>query len=196
VNRVDDGAPRRRSRRTVLLAAAAAAGLIGASGWLRHRAALDDPRLTELDLHPRPRQPGPLRFGDQHGEPRSLAGFGGRTVLLNVWATWCPPCRREMAALDRLQAALGGPAFEVVTVSIDVEGLAVVQTFFRQVGIAHLHPYLDTFHEVAVLGATGIPLSLLVDREGREVARKIGPAAWDDPRMVQTIRRFIAPVPP
>ena len=121
----------------------------------------------------------------------SLTDFRGRVVLLNVWATWCPPCREEMPTLDRLQAALGGPNFQVVTVSIDAEGLPVVQPFFRQIGIKHLHPYIDTFNEVGTLGAFGIPLTLLIDRDGREVARKTGPATWDDPRVTATIHRYL-----
>ncbi len=75
--------------------------------------------------------------------------------------------------------------------SIDAEGLPVVRTFFKQIGIKHLHPYIDSFREVGTLGATGIPLTLLIDREGREVGRKLGPATWDDPKVVQTIRGYL-----
>lgn len=107
-------------------------------------------------------------------------------VLLNVWATWCLPCREEMLALGRLQAALGGPSFEVVAASIDAGGLPVVQAFFKQVGVKHLHAYLDTFREAAAL-AIGIPLALLIDRDGREAGRKLGPATWDDPKVVRQI---------
>lgn len=181
----------RLSRRQTLIGVGGLAALLAGSGVYRWRTSASDAGLTEFSAHPSPRELGPLRFSDAQGAQRSLAGFLGRVVLLNVWATWCPPCREEMPTLDRLQAMLGGPGFEVVTVSIDGEGLPVVQAFFRQIGIRHLHPYIDTFREVGTLGAIGIPLTLLIDRDGREAARKFGPAAWDDRGIVATIRRHL-----
>ena len=79
----------------------------------------------------------------------------------------------------------------VIAVSIDTEGLPAVRAFFREVGVKHLHPYLDTFHEVAGLGLVGVPLTLLIDRRGRERARKAGQATWDDPSVMATIRRYV-----
>ncbi|MDQ6680032.1 MAG: TlpA family protein disulfide reductase [Pseudomonadota bacterium] len=184
-------ASRRLSRRHALIGVGAAAALVAGSGLYRWRRSQSDPNLTAFARHAAAREIGPFRFSDESGAEVSLAGFRGRVVLLNVWATWCPPCREEMPTLDRLQAALGGPNFEVVTVSIDAEGLSVVQTFFRQIGVKHLHPYIDSFHEVGDLGAMGVPLTLLIDRRGREAARKIGPATWDDPDVMATIRRSI-----
>ncbi|RST51904.1 TlpA family protein disulfide reductase [Variovorax sp. MHTC-1] len=134
-----------------------------------------------------------LRFSDGEGKPTSLAAFRGRFVLLNVWATWCPPCVEEMPTLDRLQATLGGPGFEVVALSVDRSGLPVVRDFFDRTGIKHLQPYMDTFGDtLSNLAATGVPLTLFIDREGREIGRKAGPAAWDDPRMVELIRGRMA----
>lgn len=179
------------SRRAAIVAVAGLAALTAGWGFYRANAAKTSPDLTSFTPHPVPRNVGSLRFGDENGVPKSLADFRGRVVLLNVWATWCPPCREEMPTLDRLQASLGGPDFEVLTVSIDAEGLPVVRTFFKQIGIKHLHPYIDSFREVGTLGAVGIPLTLLIDREGREVARKIGPATWDDPKIVKTIRSYL-----
>ncbi len=182
---------RRPSRRHALIGIGAAAALIGGSGLYRWRASrTSDSRIT-FEPHPAPRALGPLRFSDEKGKELTLAAFGGRVVLLNVWATWCPPCREEMPTLDRLQATLGGPKFEVATVSIDAEGLPVVQTFFRQIAVKHLHPYIDTFHQVADLGLLGVPLTLLIDRRGQERARKVGPATWDAPSVMATIRRFV-----
>ena len=74
---------------------------------------------------------------------------------------------------------------------IDAEGLPVVRTYFKHIGIKHLDLHIDSFHEVGALGATGVPLTLLIDREGREVGRKLGPATWDDPKVVQMIRRYL-----
>ena len=181
----------RISRRQALIAVAGVAALVWASGVYRRRAAQNDPGLVTLDVHPAPRELGPLRFSDEHGAPQSLAALRGRVVLLNVWATWCPPCRDEMPTLDRLQGAIGGSNFEVVAISIDAQGLPVVKTFFKQIGIRNLHPYLDSLHEAGSLGATGIPVTLLIDRDGREIARKLGPATWDDPSVMRTIRDHV-----
>ena len=177
----------RISRRQAAVAVAGIAALVWGSGAYRQRVAQNDPDLVKFDIHPASRELGPLRFSDEHGAPQSLAAFRGRVVLLNIWATWCPPCREEMPTLDRLQAAIGGSGFVVVTVSIDAQGLPAVQTFFKQVGIKHLHPYVDSLHDAGALGARGIPMTLLIDADGREAGRKLGPATWDDPRVMQTI---------
>ena len=167
---------------------AAVAAILGAVPVLRLTRGAQ-PAGPALDLHARPRELANLRFSDGAGRPTSLAAFRGRVVLLNVWATWCPPCREEMPTLDRLQAALGGPGFEVVALSIDHGGLPVVRDFFDRTRIKHLQPYLDTFGDAqSSLAVAGVPLTLLIDREGREIARKLGPATWDDPRIVQLIR--------
>lgn len=155
------------------------------------------PAATSITMHPSARALADLNFTDGHGRPTSLAAFRGRAVLLNIWATWCTPCREEMPTLDRLQVKLGGPAFEVVALSIDEAGLPAVQAFYRRIGIRHLAMYLDSSGEaVAALVATGIPLTLLIDAEGREIGRKLGPAAWDAEPMVALLREHIAGAAP
>ena len=132
-----------------------------------------------------------LAFRDGSGAERHLADWRGRTVLLNLWATWCVPCRKEMPALDRLQAQLGSPAFEVVAVSIDRDPKAVGQ-FFREYGIRNLALYIDPSSDIAgALGIVGIPATLLVNRDGSERWRRLGPAEWDAPAEVAKIRRVI-----
>ena len=144
---------------------------------------------TDLNIHASPRELANLPFSDGQGGATSLAAFRGRVVLLNIWATWCPPCRTEMPALDRLQATLGGPDFEVVALSIDLSGMPTVQAFFERVGIKHLRLYIDaTGTAASMLASGGVPLTLLLDGTGREIARKLGPAAWDDPIMIRAIR--------
>jgi thiol-disulfide isomerase/thioredoxin len=177
-----------RPKRATLVAMAGVAVALGAgpflSGLLR---TLDPP---ELELHPSPRELPPLRFAGPNGVPTSLAARRGGVVLLNFWATWCPPCVKEMPSLDRLQAALGGSRFEVVAVSIDVAGAAAIQAFFQRTGILHLRQYFDAFDE-ASLGwtATGIPLSVLVDPQGREIARHRGASEWDQTETMELLRR-------
>lgn len=176
-------APRRRA----LLMLAAVAGLFAAAPVLR-RTLERPPGVPDLNIHPRPRDLPALRFTDGNGASTSLASWRGRLVLVNVWATWCPPCREEMPTLDRLQALLGGPGFEVIALSIDEGGLPAVQAFFSSIGIRHLRPYLDDAGDALALAAGGVPVTLLIDREGRELGRKLGPAAWDHPQMVELIR--------
>jgi thiol-disulfide isomerase/thioredoxin len=133
-----------------------------------------------------------LGIADASGKPRSLADFRGKLVLLNVWATWCAPCREEMPALDRLQAKLGGSRFEVVALSVDQQGAGIARKFFDEVGVKSLGLYVDPSAQAAFkLGAPGLPVTLLVDRDGREIGRRLGPAKWDSPEVVEALRRRI-----
>lgn len=137
-----------------------------------------------------PPQPVPdLRFLDADGKERTLSDFRGKVILLNLWATWCAPCRKEMPALDRLQQTLGGPDFQVLALSLDNGGAAVVRQFYDQIGIRALGIYVDPAMEATGrLRALGVPTTLLLDREGRERWRKTGPAEWDSPEIVEALR--------
>jgi thiol-disulfide isomerase/thioredoxin len=124
-----------------------------------------------------------LAFRDASGQTKSLADWHGRTVLLNLWATWCIPCRKEMPALDALQGKLGGPDFEVVAVNIDTRNLEKPKNWLREVGIGHLAYYSDAnakvFQDLKAVGkAVGMPTTLLVDPNGCEIAALSGPAEW------------------
>lgn len=133
-----------------------------------------------------------LEFLDGEGRELTLDSFKGQTLLLNIWATWCVPCRKEMPALDRLQAKLGGPDFRVVAVSIDRGGLPVVKDFYEELGLQALEIYVDPSGSSAnKVGAVGIPTTLLVSRNGREVARAVGPAEWDSSEVVQFMRDYL-----
>lgn len=170
----------------------AVAGLLGAAPLLLRRVR-GESSGPGLSLHARPRALPDLRFADGKGRALHLSDFRGRVVLLNVWATWCPPCRKEMPTLDHLQGTLGGPDFEVVALSIDRDGLALVQGFFKSFGIKNLRLYIDSFDEAsASLVGAGVPLTLLIDRDGREIGRKLGPAVWDDAPTLQLIRGVMA----
>lgn len=145
---------------------------------------------------PRPKLVPELRFTDDAGRALSLAQFRGKLILLNIWATWCPPCRREMPSLDRLQARLGGPDFEVVALSIDQgkDALFFVQEFFSEIGVKHLRIYLDrTGGAAREVGALGLPVTLLVDRRGMELGRLVGPAEWDGPEAVALVQKYLKP---
>ena len=139
------------------------------------------------------RQASPeLRFEAADGAAAALSDFRGRVVLLNVWATWCAPCRKEMPALDRLQAEIGGADFQVVALSIDRGGRDAVQSFFDEIGIKNLRVYLDQGSEVmGTLGVVGLPTTVLLDRDGREVQRWVGPAEWDSPEIMAVVEQAL-----
>ena len=133
-----------------------------------------------------------IKFEDGQGQARSLADFEGKAVVLNLWATWCVPCRREMPALDRLQGSLGGSEFAVVPVSVD-RGIEVVAKFYSDIGIRNLPTYVDTSGKaIRELGAMGLPTTLVLDRDGEEVARIVGPADWDAPEVAELLKPVIA----
>ena len=139
-----------------------------------------------------PREVSEISFEAGDGTPLTLTTFGGKLILLNIWATWCGPCREEMPTLDALQAELGGTDFEVVALSIDRKGIEVVNEFYQEVGIEHLDPYVDpTGMASANLGAVGIPTTLLLDRQGREIGRLVGEAEWDTPEMIDFLTETI-----
>lgn len=136
-----------------------------------------------------------LQFQDGTGRTYSLAEFRGRVVLLNIWATWCAPCREEMPALDRLQAKLGGADFEVVALSIDRQGTEAVRKFFADVGVKSLQIYIDpSAQAMSKVGAVGVPMTLLIDRDGREIGRRAGPAKWDTAQSIEDLRRLMGGV--
>jgi thiol-disulfide isomerase/thioredoxin len=124
-----------------------------------------------------------LAFKDASGTDKTLADWRGRTVLLNLWATWCVPCRKEMPALDALQARLGGTDFEVISINIDTRDVEKPRTWLKEVGINKLGYYADNsakvFQDLKAIGkAFGMPTTLLVDPNGCELATLAGPAEW------------------
>lgn len=145
-----------------------------------------------LQLHPSPAGLPTVRFQDERGQDVTLSDFSGRVVLLNVWATWCPPCRDEMPALDALQRALGDTEFEVVAIATDTTGVASVRRFYERLGIRSLAVYVDSNSTVATrLRVAGLPTTLLVDREGREIGRTTGPADWDGEGARSLLLRYV-----
>lgn len=140
--------------------------------------------------HDSPKPVPDLTFENGESARQSLADFRGKVVLLNIWATWCGPCRREMPTIDRLQAKLGGPDFEVVALSIDRAGVPVVKKFYEELKLTSLGIYVDkSGRTTQELGIVGLPTTLLLDREGRELGRLVGPAEWDSPAMIDVFRR-------
>lgn len=152
--------------------------------------------VKNFNLFKEPRPVAAIPFKDGAGRDLDLGAFKGRVVLVNLWATWCVPCREEMPALDRLQAELGGPDFQVVAVSQDRAGSDKVRAFLADIGAKNLPLYLDVSSRTArAWGAVGLPTTFLLDRDGREVGRLVGPAAWDSEDAKKLIRHFIGTKP-
>jgi thiol-disulfide isomerase/thioredoxin len=141
----------------------------------------------------RPLQLPDLAFRDGGGSERHLAEWRGRTVLLNLWATWCVPCRKEMPALDELQAKLGGPPFEVLSINIDTRDADKPRNWLKEVGITRLGYYADAsakvFQDLKLVGrAIGMPTTILVDPAGCEIGTIAGPAEWASEDALQLVR--------
>ncbi len=144
------------------------------------------------------RKPSPeplpnVAFQNGDGQPLTLENFRGKVVLLNLWATWCIPCRKEMPALERLQSAIGADDFEVVALSIDRSGAAGARKFLDSIGVGKLKLYVDPTAKLANdFKAIGLPTTLLIDRQGREIGRLIGPAEWDDAASQTLVKAALA----
>jgi thiol-disulfide isomerase/thioredoxin len=149
--------------------------------------------LSRLVVTREPRVlPEDAGFVDAKGERHTLSDWKGRVALVNVWATWCGPCKLEMPSLDRLQAKMGGPQFAVLAVSVNRGGAAGPQAFFQKHKISNLEALNDkTGDFLSKVKARGLPVTLLLDREGREIARVLGPAKWDSEEAVSLIREAI-----
>jgi thiol-disulfide isomerase/thioredoxin len=161
-------------------AAAACAGAVAAAGRL---APLARGEVAALAVAQTPFRLPDLAFRDADGRERTLKDWRGRTVLLNLWATWCVPCRKEMPALDALERALGGPKFQVVAVNIDTRDADKPRAFLNSIDVKHLAYYSDqsakVFQELKSAGkAFGMPATLIVDRDGCELGAMAGPAEW------------------
>ncbi len=150
--------------------------------------------LPRFELSVDPADVPDQSFLDEGETERTLADWRGRPVVLNFWATWCPPCVKEMPALDALNASLAADGIDVLTVSNDFGGLPAVQKFYMANGIEHLPALTDQRGRLAqAFKLPGLPTTILIDRSGREVARVVGPAEWDDPTVANFLRACLAP---
>ena len=155
----------------------------GAAGQAQRLAPLAHGEVAAFAVADQPVRLPDLAFRDAGGSERHLSDWRGRTVLLNLWATWCIPCRKEMPALDALEGKLGGPNFQVVAISIDTRDPEKARTWLKEVGIGGLAYYADpsakVFQDLKMVGrAAGMPTTLLVDPAGCELGTVAGPAEW------------------
>jgi thiol-disulfide isomerase/thioredoxin len=164
----------------------------GAVDLARKLAPLAHGEVAALTMARTPLRLPDLAFEDAGGKPRKLSDWRGRTVLVNLWATWCVPCRKEMPALEGLQTRLGGPDFEVVAVNIDTRDPDKPKNFLRDAHLTRLGYFSDqkakVFQDLKEIGrALGMPTSVLVDGQGCEIGTIAGPAQWDSDDAVKLI---------
>jgi thiol-disulfide isomerase/thioredoxin len=139
-----------------------------------------------------------LAFQDADGKPRKLSEWRGKTVLVNLWATWCVPCRKEMPALEGLQTKLGGANFEVVAVNIDTRDPEKPKNFLKEANLTRLNYFSDqkatVFQDLKQIGrALGMPTSVLVDGQGCEIGTIAGPAEWGGDDAIKLIKAALQP---
>lgn len=188
-----------RSHKRTLIAVALAfaigalAAWWGSGGRLSYTEPAGNPSLSRADFAltaPAERPlPKDFTFRDAQGAALAPADLRGRVVLVNLWATWCPPCVAEMGALDTLQGRLGGPGFQVAAVSLDRGGQEVVQRWFARNRIAHLGLYTA---DPAQFDGALLPTSILLDAQGRVAWQGAGQRAWDGPEAEAAIRAVMA----
>ena len=156
-------------------------------------AGLNKGTMAALLVRSKPLELPPFIVIDADGKSKSLADFSGKIVLLNIWATWCLPCREEMPALDALETKLGGKDFRVVAVNIDKGGPDKAAAFLKETGATHLALYTDPTGKLfATLKSVGMPTTLILDRDGEEIGRLVGPADWASPEAIAVIKAAVA----
>jgi thiol-disulfide isomerase/thioredoxin len=183
----------------LLYGAAASLASPALAGGAIAPAALDEIRamregdMAKLAIHDAPRDLPDMTFQTEDGAERRLSDLKGQVTVLNLWATWCGPCREEMPALDRLHAALAGDGIAVAALNVERNGLVKARNFYRREGIENLAVQSDESVTLgARLGVIGYPVTLVLDAEGREIARMLGAAAWDSPLAQAILRRMAA----
>jgi len=212
--------PRAARRVPLVIAAVVVGGLIGYAGMVGFgrlkggaggdpacRAAVDTAKriaplahgeVAAMTMATTPLKLPDLAFEDADGKPRKLSDWHGKTVLVNLWATWCVPCRKEMPALEGLQTKLRGPNFEVVAINIDTRDPEKPKKFLEDAKLTRLGYFNDqkakVFQDLKAIGrALGMPTSVLVDGQGCEIGTIAGPAEWDSEDAIKLIQAAVKP---
>ena len=149
--------------------------------------------LAAFLIHPEPKPLADLAFQDGAGKPLKLSDWKGRVVLLNLWATWCAPCRKEMPDLSKLETDMGSDQFEVLAISVDRKGAEASAAFLKETGVDNLKLYVEPSTKIVNdVQSAGLPATILVDRQGRELGRILGPADWASPEAQALIKTALA----
>ena len=153
---------------------------------------LNKGHMTTFVVRPQPQDIPEFEFVIEDGTKKTLKDWSGKVVLLNLWATWCAPCRKEMPWFDDLKAKLGGDKFDVVTISIDRGNIEKPKNFFKRINIKNLVLYHDpTARLGSKLNAFGMPTTLLINSQGKEIGRLVGPAEWHSDDAVKLLEAAI-----
>jgi thiol-disulfide isomerase/thioredoxin len=148
--------------------------------------------VAVLRVHERPHRLANFAFSDESGRSLTLDRFRGTFILVNVWATWCPPCKEEMPSLNHLAQIYANKDLTILPISIDVSRVSEVRQFYQRFGLNKLSIYVDPSKKVMLaLAVTGIPTTLLINRDGLEIGRMVGAAQWDTPESVKRISEIV-----
>jgi len=149
--------------------------------------------MRKLAFHSVAKDPVVVSFVDKDGVKMDISAFKGKVILLNFWATWCAPCRKEMPMLEALEKELGGDDFAVVTMATGRNPVPMIEAFFAKINVTALPILRDPKQAYARrMAVLGLPMTMILDRQGREVARLRGDAEWDSADAMAILRAVIA----
>ena len=184
-----------RLLRSLVFYTALALGANAAFADIAALEALREGSLKKLDFHSTAIAVPTTEFVSIDGESRQLSDYQGQYVLLNFWATWCAPCRKEMPQLAALQEEYGGDYFQVVTIATGRNPPPAIKKFFAKLGVSNLPMHRDPKQQLArEMGVSGLPVVMLIDPEGKEIGRLTGPAEWDSESAKAIVAAMIAEI--
>lgn len=182
-----------RFLRQIVLYTALALGANTATADVAALEALRDGDMKKLNFHSTPQPVSATPFATWEGGEEQLSDYAGKYVVLNFWATWCAPCRKEMPQLSQLQAELGGDAFEVVTIATGRNPPQAMQRFFEEIGVDNLPLHMDPKQALArEMAVMGLPITVILNPEGQEIARMRGDADWSSDSAKAIVSALIA----
>ena len=153
---------------------------------------LRDGDMKKLVFHEAPKDVTQTPYDTIDGDSGTLADYQGKVVVLNFWATWCAPCRKEMPMLSDLQTELGGETFEVVTIATGRNPPQAMKAFFDEISVTNLPLHRDPRSKMArEMGVLGLPITMVIDQDGKELARLIGDAHWNSESAKAIIRALV-----
>lgn len=169
--------------------------IFGANAALADMSQLEAMRegdMKKLSFHSEPKPVSEASYTMEDGSSGSLADYMGKIAVVNFWATWCAPCRKEMPMLSELQTELGGEDFDVVTIATGRNPPPAMKTFFDEIGVSNLPLHRDPKMQISrEMGILGLPITIILNRDGQEIARMQGDAHWNSDSAKAILRALI-----